>query len=39
MIPIASDDLSDETYYLMLTSNVGRKNLSPEQYYDLSEVW
>ncbi len=39
MIPIASDDISDETYYLMLTSNVGRKNLYPEQYYDLSEVW
>lgn len=39
MIPIASDDLSDETYYLMLTSNVGRKNLYPEQFYDLSEVW
>ena len=39
MIPIASDDISNETYYLILTSNIGRLNICPEQYYDLSEVW
>jgi len=39
MLPIASDDVTDETYYLMLTSNVARINIYPEQYYDLTEVW
>ena len=39
MIPIASDDISNETYYLMLTSNVSRINIYPDQYYDLSDIW
>lgn len=39
MLPIASDDVSDETYYLMLTSNISRLAIWPEQYYDLSDVW
>lgn len=39
LIPIASDDYTGETYYLTLTHNIGRINICPEQYYDLSENW
>lgn len=39
VLPIASDDMTDETYYLMLTSQVGKKFAYPDQFYDLSEVW
>ena len=39
MIPIASDDISNETYYLMLTSNMTRKEIYPDQYFDLSDYW
>lgn len=39
MITIATDDVSDESYYLMLTSNLTKKIIYPDQYYDLSEVW
>lgn len=39
MIPIAVDDFCNEIYYLLLTSNIGRVNLYPDQYYDLSDCW
>ena len=39
MIPIAIDDFSDEIYYLLLTSNIGRAQIYPDQYYDLSDHW
>ncbi|WP_026499315.1 hypothetical protein [Butyrivibrio sp. WCD2001] len=39
MLPIASDDVSGDTYYLMLTSNVSKINAYPDKYYDLSDVW
>lgn len=39
ILPIASHDISSETYYLLLTSNVGRKLIYPDQYYDLSDDW
>lgn len=39
MLPIASDDTTNETYYLMLTSRVDKINIYPEQYFDLSNEW
>ena len=39
MIPIASDDITEDTYFLMLTSNTLKKESFPDQYYDLSDHW
>ncbi len=39
VLPIASNDYTDETYYLMLTSNVSRILVHPDQYYDLTAIY
>lgn len=39
MLPIAYDDIMQEAYYLMLTSNVHRYALYEEEYYSLVDVW
>ena len=39
MIPITSDDVTGDVYYLMLTSNMLKKEAFPDKYYDLTDCW
>ena len=39
MIPIASNDETNETYYLLLTSQIQRYLIYSNEYYDLTSGW